>query len=189
MKDCMLDLETLGTRAGCPILSIGACFFKRQGGRLGPTFHAIASTYSQEKLGLKADPATVAWWQSQPAVAKALLARCEEPGALPLGQALIDFSLWFKQHEKDGVLVWSRGADFDLPILAHAYAACGLPQPWAPFHGRCFRTLTEENPDVPKPKRRGVKHNALDDAKHQARWAVAIFQHQAERKGAARRGV
>jgi exodeoxyribonuclease VIII len=73
-------------------------------------------------------------------------------------------------------LVWGNGADFDLPILSAAYVAAGFGgPPWKPYNGRCYRTLKNLRPDVPRPERRGTAHNALDDAVFQAEHAIALL--------------
>ena len=65
MKDVMVDLETLGRRAGCSILSIGAVAFDAETGTMGPEFYMVVKMASCEKHGLHTDPETVAWWKKQ----------------------------------------------------------------------------------------------------------------------------
>ena len=72
-----------------------------------------------------------------------------------------------------------NGADFDLPILAAAYAAVGLSVPWKPYNGRCYRTLKNLAPVV-KLARPGTHHNALDDARTQAVHAIKLMRHISE---------
>ena len=43
MEHCMVDLETLGKRAGCPILSIGAVFFDPVEKQLGEEFYVVVN--------------------------------------------------------------------------------------------------------------------------------------------------
>jgi hypothetical protein len=179
MKDCMVDLETLGTVPGCQVLSIGACMFSRHSLKLGAEFNVLVNTRTQAKHGLEASKSTLDWWKTQPPEAQGLLKACKGPGALRLPLALQSFGLWIMANGGPEVLIWSKGADFDIPILVVAYAR----------QGRCFRTLVEEAASVPEPKRAGVQHDALDDAKHQARWAVKIYQSLAAAKAAKRRGI
>ena len=59
----MLDMETLGTRPGCAILSIAAVPFSSQYD-LEPFYLKISAT-SCTDAGLHVDDATVAWWNKQ----------------------------------------------------------------------------------------------------------------------------
>ena len=72
-------------------------------------------------------------------------------------------------------LVWSNGADFDVPMLAHAFSQVQMEMPWKFFNSRCFRTYKNlpgaKNVGVPFA---GTKHNALADAYHQAQTLQAI---------------
>jgi hypothetical protein len=173
----MLDLETLGTRPGCAILSIGAVFFSSTHEEWkGPTFYAPVNRLSCLAVGLHEDPATVAWWRGQGSEARVVLAAADL-GATPGLAAVLDtFSAWVEANalSKD-VQVWGNGADFDNPILSAAYVAAGLPQPWGAYSGRCYRTLKALHTKE-KLVRSGTHHNALDDAVSQAEHAVRILK-------------
>ena len=166
--DVMIDLETLGTRAGCSILSIGACTFDQS-----YLYHEKISRTSCQERGLLEDPETLAWWDKQNAEART----AAFSGQLTLEQALgrlNDFFAILPATNRD-IYVWGNGADFDLPILEAAYQKVGMKKPWAPFNGRCFRTLKNLYFDVKAPIFEGMKHDALEDAKHQARHARLIL--------------
>ena len=151
----MLDLETTGVSAGCCILSIGACALD-----LHDNFYVKVNLASCYEMGLKDLPSTIAWWEKQDPVAK------EEAysGDTHILEALTRFYAWFHKASK----IWGNGADFDLPILGAAYEACGMEKPWKPYNGRCYRTIKNLYSDVPLNSFRGVKHNALEDARNQA---------------------
>lgn len=181
MTDIMLDLETLGTRAGCTILSIGATTFDLYS--IPPTrsnFYCVISTPDCHRHGLVDDPATVAWWSQQSDEARQVLVaadrepRCPGSANLTMGlaDALTHFSAYFDSNGGSDVRIWSNGADFDLPILCHAYAAVGRPVPWTYSNTRCFRTLRALAGDNRPPSWTGTPHNALDDALVQAEQAV-----------------
>ena len=70
---------------------------------------------------------------------------------------------------------WCNGASFDFPILATAYRLVKKPLPWEFWKERDLRTLKGLNPDL-RVERDGVHHNALDDARHQARLVQHILQ-------------
>ena len=166
--DVMLDLETTGIAAGCGILSIGACTFS-----LENTFYQKIQYQSNCLLGLKDDYSTLAWWNKQDPAAR------EEAfsGTESILTALGKFSDFLRSLDapNDKIFIWGNGADFDLPILSAAYNHASMKLPWAPFNGRCYRTLKNLYKDV-KIKRSGMKHNALDDAKNQAVHAHEILQ-------------
>jgi hypothetical protein len=125
------------------------------------TFYGVAHS-SQTLYGLKAEQATLDWWNAQGEDAKKVLS---DPAAMDLPLLLVKFGAWLATF--DDVKVWGNGADFDLPILGAAYVACGLPVPWKPYNGRCYRTLKNLAPQI-KLQREGAHHNALDDAISQA---------------------
>ena len=68
-KDIMINLETLGTVAGCVILSIGAVAFDRETGELGMEFYEVINQVSCEEAGLHVDQKTVDWWAARTAEA------------------------------------------------------------------------------------------------------------------------
>lgn len=170
MLDIMLDLETLGTKPGCVVLTLGATAFGPEG--LGERVYVPLSIADQEALDLVQDPDTVAWWSKQSAAARAAAFEGERKMLL---DGLQDFSLYCARHgSPNKVRMWGNGADFDNPILGAVYVAAGMPQPWGPYQSRCYRTLKGFLP-AKKLKRGGTHHNALDDAVSQAEHAVALL--------------
>jgi hypothetical protein len=120
--DVMLDLETLGTRPGCAILSIGAVAFDRHTGALGPEFYMVVNRKSCEAKGLTQDQSTLDWWSRQSAEAKKVLAEAENaPNGL--GGALVQFTAYLQKFGKRDLFVWGNGADFDQPIITACYAS------------------------------------------------------------------
>ena len=164
----MVDLETLGTKPGCKVMAIGATVFSQDG--LGSTFYRAIKRDGQAPL--LEDPDTLAWWAKQSDEARGRLFGANVDN-VSLHDALEEFTRWLSVLG-DEVLVWGNGADFDNPILSAAYSACGKPQPWGPWSGRCYRTLKNLRPDI-KLKRQGVYHDALDDALSQAAHAVELL--------------
>ncbi len=172
MPDVMVDLETLGQRPGCVILSIGAVAFDPVAGRFGQQFHTIINRDDCIAHGLVEDLETLAWWKRQSPEARAVLRRAlESPvGLIP---ALEAFAAFVKA-QAGKVCMWGNGADFDNAILAHTYNLVGIKQPWMFWNSRCFRTLKNLRPEITVP-RTGLHHDALADAQHQAEHAVALF--------------
>lgn len=173
MNNVMIDLETLGTRADSVIMSIGAVKFDLQTGAIDAAnaFYASVSIDSNhEAIPRHISESTLVWWTRQSAEAQKVF---HEPKTT-LYAALCDLQNWFGDADCD---VWSNGADFDIPMLAHAYHSNGLEAPWKFYKTRCFRTM-KNLPFAPKaealPK---TAHNALDDAIAQALHLQLIWQH------------
>lgn len=177
MKDVMVDLETLGRRAGCSILSIGAVAFDAESGKLGPEFYTVVKMASCEEYGLRTDPDTVAWWAKQNLEAQKVLKQARAArGNKTLDKALTEFNCYLAQFGPKAVRVWGNGSDFDNAILINCYAATELTAGWEFWNNRCFRTLKGMAPSI-KVDRTGTYHNALDDAKTQALHAIKVLQH------------
>ena len=164
MYNLMVDLETLSTSPNAYIVSIGAAYFYDHG--IGETFYKVVMPDNYYNLHI--DPATVAWWMQQSDRARSVFASTE---AAPLETVLYEF----RQFVKPQTLVWGNGANFDNVILANAYRTIGHEPPWPFYMDRCFRTLKECNPQIPKPVFAGTAHNALDDAINQANHATQIL--------------
>lgn len=161
MTDLMADLETLGTKPGCVIVSIGAVRFDRDGdGWATDTAHEFYARVSIEdclRCGLSASGSTIEWWMQR-------AAKWPPPtDALPLSVALLCFSKFIELGAPPRI--WAHGATFDPPILVSAYDAVSLPVPWSYRQVRDTRTLFDEaGLDY-----RTEAHHALDDARAQAR--------------------
>lgn len=164
----MLDLETLGTRAGCGILSIGATTFDEK-----KQIHIKIPVSSSLAFGLHEEGKTLNWWYKQdPAIREDAFS-----GTTQLDNALVIFYNWVQAlGDSKDIYIWGNGADFDLPILGHAYSALFMEKPWAPFNGRCYRTLKSLLPHVKPGIKNAARHNALEDALYQARHARKLLE-------------
>lgn len=160
----MIDIETLGTKPGVAVLSIGAVMFGPAG--LGKSFYANVSLQSCTDLGLTIDPGTAGWWMEQSDEARQAAFRAD---AAPLHDVLLDFHTWLSDQR--ATHPWCHGASFDVPILEAAFKACRLEVPWEFWNVRDTRTLYDLA-GVKVDRSTGTHHNALDDAKAQAEAAV-----------------
>lgn len=172
VNDAMIDAETLGTKAGCVILSIGAAMYSLNGsGHIGGTFYCNIDPEDCKRHGLTVDPETVAWWDKQSEQARAHLLE----NRLPLFDALLLFLQWWSNNRAEKF--WCQGAGFDAPIMEAAFNAVGLSAPWKFWNVRDTRTaydILDFNPY--SLKRGGTYHNALDDALHQIRCVQTAFE-------------
>lgn len=161
----MLDLETLGTRPGSVITSIGAVKFSAGG--IGETFYRRIDIADSMKAGLKVDPDTLKFWFKQPDESRLELT---EPGEL-LTVVLLEFNTFIGDEE---VCIWGNGASFDNALLAEVYRVVDYTMPWKFWNERCYRTLKALHPEKPFRQRHGVHHNALDDAISQAEHLITV---------------
>lgn len=160
--DVMVDLETMGTRPGSAIASIGAVAFDPVAGVIGEaSFYRTISLASCQQAGLVIDGDTVGWWLQRGDEARAALLA----GAAPLAGVLQHFAAWWRMSK--GGVIWGHGGNFDEPMLSAAYEAVGHIRPWHYADGRCTRTIFAAAKVTPD-RAQGVHHNALDDARAQA---------------------
>jgi len=173
-----IDLETLGTRYNAAILSIGVQQFDIDSGKLGETFYREIDLDSAIKAG-KVTGSTLAWWALQGEVAKRVFG---DKNKTALSVALDELCTWMKKLSSNPK-VWGNGSSFDISILEHAYdhGAVGQKEPWRYTNIRDMRTIMDYLPAEMKPKREGTHHNALDDAKYQAR-CIAEAHYKITRK-------
>lgn len=168
MKNIMVDMETLGTTADAVIVSIGAIKFDLDGAIDDAGFYASISIDSNHEAKRKISEDTFLWWLKQGPAAQSVFHESKQT----LKAALIDLADWIGH---DDYIMWSNGADFDLPMLAHAYSCFAMEPPWKFWNSRCFRTYK----NLPGAKKfsvphAGVKHNALSDAHNQVQTLQAI---------------
>ena len=169
--DVMVDLETLGTRPGAVILSIGAVVFGKDGADTDLTFEECIDIDSCLRCGLTVDGGTLEWWLRQNERARGIF----QVKGKPLTMVLVNFAGWLQALPGD-LRLWGNGASFDCALLAEAYRRAGwLELPWKYTAERCYRTLAALHSEVPKAKAL-VAHCALDDALAQATHAAAILR-------------
>ena len=172
MQDIMVDIETLGTTPGSVVLSIGAIMFDPEAGLLGPTFYEEINQQSCFDIGCTTDASTILWWNRQSADARAVL---DSTVAKPIQDVLHLFSSFVESTHSKSVRIWGNGSDFDNVLIISLYNKCNRIPNWKYYNHRCFRTLKNLFPGVPKGENTG-KHNALNDAIAQADHACAIFK-------------
>ena len=179
MHDLMIDLETMGKGNKAAIVEIGAVFFDPILGTIGNSFCQKISLESSVGCGLEIDTSTVLWWMMQSEQARA---RLTSTVTVDLPDALDNFYRFINEtSEEKWVKPWGNGASFDLVILSNAYRALNWADPWRFYNERDVRTvvslgqMTGFDPKKEMPFE-GVKHSALDDAIHQAKYVSAIIQ-------------
>ncbi|EHQ8953010.1 3'-5' exoribonuclease [Escherichia coli] len=171
----MIDLETMGKNPDAAIISIGAIFFDPQTGDIGPEF---SKTIDLDTAGGVIDRDTVKWWLKQSREAQSAILADE----IPLDDALLQLREFIDENSGEFfVQVWGNGTSFDNVILRRSYERQGIPCPWRYHNDRDVRTIVELGKTIDFDARtvipfEGVRHNALDDARHQAKYVSAIWQ-------------
>ncbi|EPW9226464.1 3'-5' exoribonuclease domain-containing protein [Escherichia coli] len=171
----MIDLETMGKNPDAPIISIGAIFFDPQTGDMGPEF---SKTIDLETAGGVIDRDTIKWWLKQSREAQSAIMTDE----IPLDDALLQLREFIDENSGEFFLhVWGNGANFDNTILRRSYERQGIPCPWRYYNDRDVRTIVELGKAIDFDARtaipfEGERHNALDDARYQAKYVSAIWQ-------------
>lgn len=167
----MVDLETMATTCDAAILSIGAVKFDLTSDKIDEQgFYGSITLESNMDWGRRFDPDTIRWWMTE--TSEDARKVFSEPGKQGLCETLESFAEWFGAADQ---CIWSNGANFDEPILAHAFSHCRLPIPWQFWNVKCMRTYKNlpGAKDV-KVDRAGTHHNALMDALYQAQLVQKI---------------
>ena len=171
----MIDLETMGKNPDAPIISIGAIFFDPQTGDMGPEF---SKTIDLETAGGVIDRDVIKWWLKQSREAQSAIMTDE----IPLDDALLQLREFIDENSGEFfVQVWGNGANFDNVILRRSYERQGIPCPWRYCNDRDVRTIVELGKAIDFDARtaipfEGERHNALDDARYQAKYVSVIWQ-------------
>ncbi|ENB6266784.1 3'-5' exoribonuclease [Escherichia coli] len=171
----MIDLETMGKNPDAPIISIGAIFFDPQTGDMGPEF---SKTIDLDTAGGVIDRDVIKWWLKQSREAQSAIMTDE----IPLDDALLQLREFIDENSGEFfVQVWGNGANSDNVILRRSYERQGIPCPWRYCNDRDVRTIVELGKAIDFDARtaipfEGERHNALDDARYQAKYVSAIWQ-------------
>jgi len=167
----MIDLETWGTLPGAALRSIGAVTFSPYGeAHEEQSFYANIDRKSCESHGLIVDPGTEAWWSRQSIEAQDRLTHdCKW-----LEFVCFDFAKWWQ--DVDGTYVWSNGANFDEVLWRVACERTKRPTPWKYWNVRdtrtCWHLARLNHKAIPFD---GVQHDAIADARHQAKCVTRAY--------------
>lgn len=180
MKHLMVDLEAMGQKPNAPIVSIGAVLFEPSTGEIGPEFYTVVKLKSAVDGGAVPDPDTIMWWMQQSQEARDAI--CDTTNAVAIATALSDLNVFIRDNtDPKHLQVWGNGATFDNVILRASYERESVPCLWSFWNDRDVRTIVELGRAVGFTPRNeipfdGDLHNALADARHQAKYVSAIWQ-------------
>jgi hypothetical protein len=166
----MLDLESLGTRPDCAILTLGAVKFDEYTpGSFGDSLYLRIDVDEQLALGRTVQEDTLEWWMSQ----------AEDVREEALGEdGRISMEEMYKQLNRflvGATNIWCQGPAFDIVILENIYRQKGWPTPWQFWQIRDSRTLFGVHGD-PREKGKAGLHNALEDCVSQAQAVQEIYK-------------
>lgn len=167
--DVMLDLETLGTRPECVILTLGAVKFDPYNIELepGPGLYIRPDADEQIALGREVQDDTLLWWTKQNEEVREEALGVE--GRVPVEQMYRELNRFLVGVEN----IWAQGPVFDIAILENLYRQYGWPVPWQFWQIRDSRTLFGVHGD---PRKKGdLLHNALADCVSQAEAVQTVY--------------
>ena len=165
----MLDLETLGTRPGCVILTLGAVKFDPYTSFIGDGLYIRPDADEQIARGRTVQEDTLEWWMRQAEDVREEALGTE--GRIPVESMYRQLNR-FLVGVKD---IWCQGPVFDIAILEHLYEQYGWPTPWQFWQISDSRTLFKVHGD-PRVKGKAGLHNALEDCVSQAQAVQTIYQ-------------
>lgn len=186
--DLMIDIETLGVSNNAPVISIGACFFDKDG--IKEKFYAVLDLAEQIDSGKRVtDASTIKWWFGQDKAAQKIFRDDEigvninEPKNPYIGgflnpietmfinsNILEQFVTFCKQY--DNPKPWGNGSNFDITIVESLLKDYNVTVPWSFRNIRDLRTFKEHVYDGSETKFEGIAHNALDDAIYQTQVVI-----------------
>lgn len=178
------DIETLAKSPNAKIGAIGVVLVDVVEGREAGRFYTPVCLDSQPDR--VEDQDTVEWWEQQreafPDAYTQMYA--EDINRMSLTAALEALAMFLKSNFGDKkIQLMGNGPEFDNVILANAYEWAELEQPWHYGGNQSLRTVVWIGRMLrgvdPKydGEFEGVKHHALYDAVHEARYLLEVFKY------------
>lgn len=165
--DTMVDIETYDNIPTASIASIGAVRFNIKTREIKDEFYVTVEPKSCKDYGLTFSRETMDWWLKQnPLALKAL-----RINNISLPAALTQFQEYFNVSPNGNICCWGM---FDVPVLDHAYRKVNLKSPWLYYKTVECRTIANLY-NLKIDRSSVVHHNALDDAKNQAKFIINLF--------------
>ena len=165
MSEVVIDLETRDTLLCSKVVSIGAVkldFHRPFNTCIHSNFYIELDWFKQTNRSRS--KSTDEFWESKSQAVKAAL-----DGKCSLFQGLWELDRYISK----GDVVWGNGSVFDIGILTHCYEQLNKNPPWHFRDVNDYRTIKrkyrEKFSDLPYLDFEGTPHNALDDARHEAR--------------------
>ena len=168
----MIDLETLGTKPDCVVLTLGAIKFNPfTTDEPDNGIYQKLDVDEQVAFGRSQDESTLEWWGKQDkAIRDEALG---DEGRTSLIETTSQLNKWLVGVDE----IWAQGPAFDIVILENLYEQLGIPRPWNFWQIRDSRTVFSLMPQDPRKAIRTDAHNALADCYYQAKCIQQSFSH------------
>ena len=180
MKDVMIDIETLGTRAYSVVTVIAAVIFDIETGEIGEIFEKKISIDDSLRKGLRIDWDMIKWWMGQDknVIGDSVLFEKGERVRLSLLALHNFFRINFNFPECTDYRVWGNPVSFDLGLIKNMYdKICNCGPSWRRYQEMDLKTLSVLRPEIKKAQKNiGVSHNAVDDCRYQIAYLVKIWK-------------
>lgn len=171
----MLDFETLGTSPETIVLSLGAVLFDEK--NILKEFYCEFDLQNQIDIKRTMSASTFKWWLSQDKDAQAVFK--EGTVKLLIQDFFIKFNDFLNITPRNKLIAWGNGANFDVAIIEDIYRrynSIGEDSiPWKFWNVMCYRTFNKLTDCKKLIEFKGVKHNALDDARYQVQTILAYW--------------
>lgn len=143
------DIETLGKKQGCVIVSAAFLVFdfneeKTFEQYVEDALYIKFSVKEQKALGRHIDPETLEWWKKQDDVVRAELMPSGRDVTLAEGsKQIVEYLEKHGIHKANAKRTWRfcRGQDFDIPIMSEAMESVGFQLPGAYWNSRDIRSF------------------------------------------------
>ena len=167
----MLDIETMGFRPECVVLTFGAIKFDPYNPGLEPHtgFYQRLNVDEQLALGRTVDDSTMEWWSQQAESVR------EEAFADEDRVSLVEFAKELNKYMVGVDNIWAQGPTFDFVIIENLFRMIDVPVNWQFWQIRDSRTLFQVAGD-PRKADRAEAHNALADCYYQAKGVQDVFK-------------
>lgn len=177
----MIDIETLSTHTNASIIEIAAVEFNKNNGDIGKQFSVKIRPDEWSLNGRHIDGNTIEWWLKQD---KEVIDTIfyNDSKTVSLKEALILLQDFINkcdnsESEKEAVVVWGNGSTMDITILQSAYEYFDIKTPWKYWAVNDVRTIVSLKPEIKDNCIfEGVKHNPIDDCKHQIKYLSQIMK-------------
>ena len=176
MTNVMVDLETLGTDSNSVIISISAVAFDLSTGKTGKEFEVGINLLEQALNGGIIDTDTIKWWASQDEKAKKSLTNIKAETIEKALEAFNKYLLNAVNCESNDIKLWGNGSGFDNVLIRNLYRRSNIKFALPYWCDNDVRTLvTLANINTRNFEFKGIKHNGIDDCKHQINYCVKAY--------------
>lgn len=174
----MVDLETASTKENAAILSWAMVPFFTDGTEFTDMeeFYRVINLTSCFLAGMDFDKDTQKWWLEQDPKARGLFLQAEDANIH--GVASEAYTWLSNLSENYDLYLWARGLDFDIPKMEWCFRKfVERPLPYKYSHKMDVRTVLKfMQIDQSQFEMQGIKHNALDDCKHDIRMIQEAYK-------------